>query len=124
MYLRAHADTRSSSEKDPSKIEARNSRFMMARSLIQCGLVEQGDVIVCERERHTESVYSFSTLSLRRDSRLSLTGELMMRDLNGEMLQEKEPESRPRFVSRSTTASLFDNIFNGGPGAAAGFSFL
>ena len=48
----------------------------------------------------------------------------MMRDLNGEMLQEKEPESRPRFVSRSTTASLFDNIFNGGPGAAAGFSFF
>jgi hypothetical protein len=53
----------------------------MARSLIQCGLVEQGENI--------------------------------LRDLNQDFESEgREALPRPRYVVKSTTAELFDNIFN------------
>ena len=53
----------------------------MARSLIQCGLVEQGENI--------------------------------LRDLNHDFESEgREAIPRPRYVVKSTTAELFDNIFN------------
>jgi hypothetical protein len=66
--------------------EARGQRFTMARSLIQCGLVEQGENI--------------------------------LRDLNqdGEAEGREEAPPRPRYLVRSTTAELFDNIFNASPG--------
>lgn len=61
--------------------EARSQRFTMARSLIQCGLVEQG--------------------------------ENSLRVLNHDIEAEgREAIPRPRYILKSTTAELFDNIFN------------
>jgi hypothetical protein len=78
--LRVSADTRIHSSRAASS-EARSQRFTMARSLIQCGLVEQGENI--------------------------------LRDLNQDFESEgREASPRPRYVVKSTTAELFDNIFN------------
>ena len=89
--------------------EPREARFSMARSLIDCGLVEQGEKILRELNLEMQDA---------QGPHLSWTGRVMTRggarsgnEAEGRASGIAEVETKPRFISKSNTAALFEKLF-------------